>query len=150
MRKLELLNISGVFEKGALKLSPAALPMLAGSFETGLPEAVLKHLADLRQNLQKEIVLPKNLKGTLRAYQEDGIRYLARMADCRLGCCLADDMGLGKTVQLLGLLLREASQGPSLVVCPASLCRNWEKEAARFTPSLRVKILPVNNREETI
>ena len=150
IRKLEVLNVSGSLGKEFLKLSPAALPMLATTFEEGLPEAVLKRLEELKTSLQKEISMPAGLQGTLRAYQEEGIRYLARMADCRLGCCLADDMGLGKTVQLLGLMLREASQGAALVVCPASLCRTWKKEAASFAPSLRVQILPVNNREEVI
>ena len=150
IQKLEILNVSGTAGKEFLKLSPAALPMLATTFEEGLPEAVLKRLEELKTSLQKEIAMPAGLQGTLRSYQEEGIRYLARMADCRLGCCLADDMGLGKTVQLLGLMLREAPQGAALVVCPASLCRTWKKEAARFTPSLRVQILPVNNREEVI
>jgi SNF2 family DNA or RNA helicase len=60
----------------------------------------------------------------------------------QLGGCLADDMGLGKTIQVLALLeARRAARdtnGPSLVVVPRSLVRNWIHEAERFTPSLRV------------
>ncbi len=60
-----------------------------------------------------------------------------------LGACLADDMGLGKTVQLLALeaLARSAgSRGPTLLVCPMSVVGNWQREATRFAPSLRVHV----------
>ena len=57
-----------------------------------------------------------------------------------LGGVLADDMGLGKTVQLLALLAHDAGSGPSLLVCPMSLVGNWQREAARFTPHLRVHV----------
>ena len=57
--------------------------------------------------------------------------------------CLADDMGLGKTVQLLALIARTdatGAPGPTLLVCPMSLVGNWQREAARFTPQLRVHV----------
>ena len=73
----------------------------------------------------------------LRPYQEEGFRWLARLAEWAGGAVLADDMGLGKTVQALALLLRR-SGGPALVVGPASVGWNWVKEAERFAPSLRV------------
>ena len=58
-----------------------------------------------------------------------------------LGGCLADDMGLGKTVQTLALLqkIHEADDaGSSLLVMPTSLIYNWEKEAEKFTPNLKI------------
>jgi len=58
------------------------------------------------------------------------------LAQRRLGGLLADEMGLGKTIQALAML--EARPGPHLVVCPSSLVWNWQREAARFTPQLRV------------
>ena len=62
-----------------------------------------------------------------------------------LGGILADSMGLGKTIQLLGLMAHEressdAPVGPTLLICPMSLVGNWEREAARFTPDLRVHV----------
>src|SRR5690606_17187426 len=57
--------------------------------------------------------------------------------------CLADDMGLGKTVQALALLAYEKEQrqgSTSLLVMPTSLIYNWELEASRFTPDLRVLV----------
>jgi len=83
------------------------------------------------------------LVGTLRDYQERGVDWLATMATYGLGACLADDMGLGKTIQVLAYLLwrRTAAadeRRPSLVVCPTSVVGNWEREIARFAPSLPV------------
>jgi superfamily II DNA or RNA helicase len=84
---------------------------------------------------------PESFVGTLRGYQRDGLGWLLALRDVGLGGCLADDMGLGKTVQVLSLLATEAERGrgPSLVVAPKSLVFNWEGEAARFTPRLRVR-----------
>jgi SNF2 family DNA or RNA helicase len=49
-------------------------------------------------------------------------------------------MGLGKTLQALAFL--EAMRGGvSLIVCPSSLVQNWAREAAKFTPGLRVLAL---------
>ena len=53
---------------------------------------------------------------------------------------LADDMGLGKTLQLLALLAHEKSETATLLVCPMSVVGNWQREAARFVPSLRVYV----------
>lgn len=84
----------------------------------------------------------RDLRATLRPYQEDGVRWLWLVSNLRLGGCLADDMGLGKTIQVIDLLLqlrRKGKAGPSLLVAPASLLGNWRQELARFAPTLRVK-----------
>ena len=85
------------------------------------------------------------LNGTLRPYQQVGVRWLYLLAKLGLGACLADDMGLGKTIQILSLLLvlriqnRDQRQ-PSLLVAPASLLANWATELERFAPSLNALI----------
>ena len=83
------------------------------------------------------------LRAQLRPYQRQGVRWLWWLNRLGLGGCLADDMGLGKTVQLLGLITlakREGDPGPHLLVVPASLIANWQAEAARFAPHLRLLV----------
>ncbi|MEV0088218.1 DEAD/DEAH box helicase [Saccharopolyspora sp. NPDC050642] len=86
---------------------------------------------------------PAGFTATLRPYQRRGLAWLAFLDRLGLGACLADDMGLGKTVQLLALeaLARaEGSRGPTLLVCPMSVVGNWQREAARFAPALKVHV----------
>ncbi|HEX9766649.1 MAG TPA: DEAD/DEAH box helicase [Nitriliruptorales bacterium] len=92
---------------------------------------------------------PEGLQGTLRAYQERGLSWLAFLDVVGLGGCLADDMGLGKSIQLLALLVHERAgigrrakrwPAPTLLVCPMSIVGNWGREAARFAPDLRVHV----------
>jgi non-specific serine/threonine protein kinase len=95
------------------------------------------------------------LHGTLRAYQQVGVRWLHLLARLGLGACLADDMGLGKTIQVLSLLLvlKEHGAGkrkPSLLVAPASLLDNWAAEISRFAPSLRAALIHPSAEKPTI
>ncbi|GAA0533450.1 helicase HelZ [Saccharopolyspora subtropica] len=86
---------------------------------------------------------PEDFTAELRLYQRRGLAWLAFLDRLGLGACLADDMGLGKTVQLLALeaLSRaEGARGPTLLVCPMSVVGNWQREAARFAPSLQVHV----------
>ncbi len=83
---------------------------------------------------------PQGFGGTLRPYQARGLAWLAFLEQVGVGGVLADDMGLGKTVQLLALIGQERQDAPTLLVCPMSLVGNWQREAARFTPDLRVHV----------
>jgi SNF2 family DNA or RNA helicase len=90
----------------------------------------------------EELSQPEQLRGELRPYQRRGFSWLNFMRHYGLGACLADDMGLGKSIQAIALLLHERVQtpkgGPTLLVCPTSVMGNWQRELARFAPSLRV------------
>jgi hypothetical protein len=118
----------------------------------------------------REVPTPATLDGELRPYQQRGLAWLSFLSSLGLGACLADDMGLGKTVQLLALLLAEREQAerqgngdqsnesvktnaatrtqsaagkrllPTLLICPMSVVGNWEREAQRFAPGLRVHV----------
>lgn len=99
----------------------------------------LNQLKDFKQI--EEHPLPKKFKGTLRPYQKAGYDWLQFLNQYKLGGCLADDMGLGKTVQTLALLQAQKEVGverASLLVMPTSLIYNWQKEAKKFTPGLKV------------
>ncbi|MGW0861967.1 DEAD/DEAH box helicase [Streptomyces sp. NPDC002611] len=99
-------------------------------------------LAALRDRLTRGIhpaEPPPGLHATLRDYQLRGLAWLELMTSLGLGGCLADDMGLGKTVTLIALHLKRARSEPTLVVCPASLLGNWQREINRFAPGVPVR-----------
>ncbi|WP_406120276.1 DEAD/DEAH box helicase [Streptomyces sp. NBC_00989] len=99
-------------------------------------------LATLRDRLTAGIQPaepPPGLDATLRDYQLRGLAWLDLMTSLGLGGCLADDMGLGKTITLIALHLRRAHRAPTLVVCPASLLGNWQREITRFAPGVPVR-----------
>ncbi|MGC7097875.1 DEAD/DEAH box helicase [Amycolatopsis lurida] len=109
--------------------------------EFAAPSVITTLLERIRSTPEVEVVPPPGLHGTLRPYQLSGLAWLVTMADLGLGGCLADDMGLGKTIQLIALHLHRRARraGPTLVLCPASLLGNWEREFARFAPSVPVR-----------
>lgn len=104
------------------------------------------HMSERLRNLHsftgiRDYELPAGFHGTLRPYQKAGYNWLRFLNEFHLGGCLADDMGLGKTVQTLALLQSEKEKGnagTSLLIMPTSLIYNWEMEAAKFTPELKI------------
>ncbi len=115
-------------------------------------------LAQLVQRLRAagtppEVAPPAGLGLQLRGYQLQGLAWLQYLREHHLAGILADDMGLGKTAQVLAHLLLEKQAGradrPSLAVLPTSLLANWQAEAARVAPALRVLALqgPQRRRE---
>ncbi|WP_369244857.1 SNF2-related protein [Streptomyces sp. R41] len=108
---------------------------------TGWLAALRERLADPEG--QEPVGQPAALHATLRDYQARGLNWLARMTSLGLGGCLADDMGLGKTITLIALHLHrqtdQSAAGPTLVVCPASLMGNWQREIEKFAPGTPVR-----------
>jgi len=98
--------------------------------------------------------LPAGFTGELRPYQKAGYEWLHFLHEYEFGGCLADDMGLGKTVETLVFLqsLREEdhSGAANLLVLPRSLLVNWEREATRFTPDLKISHHFGNDRSRNI
>jgi non-specific serine/threonine protein kinase len=97
---------------------------------------------------------PRGLTGELRNYQQAGYEWLHFLHDYGFGGCLADDMGTGKTIQALALLqsLRESGHAAAadLVVVPRSLIFNWQREAERFAPGLRVLTHADGDRDQSL
>lgn len=95
-------------------------------------------LARTRDGRVEPIAEPPGFAGVLRDYQARGVGWLTYLGRLGLGAVLADDMGLGKTAQLIGSLLADPGDGPTIVICPVSVLGNWQRELATFAPGLRV------------
>ncbi len=99
-----------------------------------------------------DITPPEGLQAELRPYQNKGLNWLQFLREYHFAGILADDMGLGKTIQTLAHLLLEKQSGrmqkPTLIVAPTSLMSNWRREAAKFTPDLKVLVLQGTERKE--
>ena len=73
----------------------------------------------------------------LYPHQIEGVAFLLG----RRRAILADDMGLGKTRQAIVSLRHTAPDGPYLVVCPASVKRNWAREIAIAAPDTTTHVI---------
>ncbi|MDB5019812.1 MAG: Helicase [Pedobacter sp.] len=92
-----------------------------------------------------DIPMPVHFKGHLRSYQKAGYNWFSFLREYSFGGCLADDMGLGKTIQTLAMLQKikeedaaSATRSTSLIIMPTSLIYNWQNEAKKFTPQLKI------------
>lgn len=102
------------------------------------------------KELEGNIYIPSNLNADLREYQKVGVEWLRTLDYYGLGGILADDMGLGKTIQLLGVICTYIAEGgnkPSIVVCPSSLCLNWQNETEKFTKDIKSIVIHGNLEE---
>lgn len=93
--------------------------------------------------------MPEDFSGELRPYQKEGFNWLQFLNQYNFGGCLADDMGLGKTVQTLAMLQSEKESGrtaATLLIMPTSLVYNWQSEAEKFTPELKIFVYTGTNR----
>lgn len=128
----------------------------------GVKVELNSHLRGLMKQLgqTKSIPLVERIVGLhaeLRPYQVQGVSWLLFLRNMGLGGCLADDMGLGKTIQFIAYLLKvreqrdggseaeaksnsKLSSKPSLLICPTSVLGNWQKELARFAPTLQIQL----------
>ncbi|MBQ9823776.1 MAG: DEAD/DEAH box helicase [Solobacterium sp.] len=92
----------------------------------------------------KNTPVPESVHANLRPYQKNGYAWLNYMDTIGFGACLADDMGLGKTLQVLTYLEQLRSRKPDghvLLVVPASLLGNWQKEQEKFAPDMPIQII---------
>lgn len=93
---------------------------------------------------ERDFPLPRGLTAELRPYQERGFRWILSNLLSGFGCLLADDMGLGKTVQAIAVILGLEELGllgdGVLVLAPAALLLNWQRELRRFAPGLAVAV----------
>ena len=145
---------------------PAPAPPGATSSSATAPPAVIEPVVgQLILNVgdeppAKPVAVERQLSRAMLPWQVEGVRFMydcttgrARGASGRplSGCILAHAPGLGKTLQALSLIFTLLRSGPygapvckkCVVVCPASLCKNWAAEVKRWLPQrLRATLLP--------
>jgi SWI/SNF-related matrix-associated actin-dependent regulator of chromatin subfamily A-like protein 1 len=83
-----------------------------------------------------------SLADGLFPHQIEGVAFLLG----RRRAILADDMGLGKTRQAIVSLRHLTPGGPRLVVCPASVKRNWAREISVVAPDASVQVIEATAR----
>ncbi len=139
-REIELIAAAG--KTGKLPLSHAGrVQELLEQADHAVVAAGTKSLFKKLESIDeiKKVKKPRNLKATLRPYQEQGLSWLRFIDEIGSGGVLADDMGLGKTVQTIALLLsikQDQKSLSALIVAPTSVVGNWVREISRFGPSL--------------
>lgn len=145
----ETRRLAGDRRAGRLTAAQAVGAALTGQVTVGGREVACTasgRLADLLVTLREAAscspdtrTVPDGLQATLREYQHVALQWLVRLSSMGFGALLADDMGLGKTLTVIAFRLCRPDSGPSLVICPASLVANWEREFARFAPGVTVR-----------
>lgn len=121
---------------------------LAGEFEGLSVEVAPDALAEihrLRQENEKAVSVPPQIRAKLRPYQLRGFAWMLGNSRLGFGSIIADDMGLGKTLQVIALLQQMKNEGAlekrkALIVVPTGLLQNWKRELSKFAPELRVQI----------
>ncbi|QZT35625.1 DEAD/DEAH box helicase [Halosquirtibacter xylanolyticus] len=140
-------------EDQPIRIHPMLMELFDDWFQNDqieIPSQWQKRREQIQKVDKKKFTVSKDYKAELRDYQDEGYQWMCKLYELGLGACLADDMGLGKTIQILALLDKYKTNGPSVVVAPSAVTINWEKEIARFAPSLNCKLLPLKNRAEFV
>ena len=111
-----------------------------------------------------DVVLDPIISKKLREHQREGVRFLYECVmgmrpSGGMGAILADEMGLGKTLQTIALIWTLLKQNPisedppvikkALIVCPASVVRNWRNEFRKWLGNERIGVFAVDNEKST-
>ncbi|KAJ3360588.1 hypothetical protein HDU91_004503 [Kappamyces sp. JEL0680] len=95
--------------------------------------------------LHDGFTIPADIYVHLFDYQKTCVRWLWELFCQQVGGVLGDEMGLGKTVQIIAFLASlgysKKLDGPILIVCPATVLRQWVQEFHKWWPPFRVAIL---------
>jgi DNA excision repair protein ERCC-6 len=89
--------------------------------------------------------IPGDIYPSLFDYQKTGVKWLYELYTHQVGGIVGDEMGLGKTIQMIshlaGLHYSKKLTKPIIVVCPATVMKQWVNEFHRWWPPFRVTIL---------
>ncbi|GAA6027113.1 hypothetical protein JCM8097_002400 [Rhodosporidiobolus ruineniae] len=132
----ELDGVDGAVEKERKKVHKSLAEIL-GLVDREKKKAMVKKVP---------VVIDPVVGTKLRPHQVEGVKFLYRCTtgmtdENAFGCIMADEMGLGKTLQCITLMWTLLRQSPlpnkhsidkAIVVCPASLVKNWANELVKW------------------
>ncbi len=103
------------------------------------PDAeMFQSIIDIRPSQPVEGI--ETLTSPLRAYQRNGVDWLAFLYENGLGGILCDEMGLGKTHQIMAMMvwLSQVKQEtlPCIVVCPTTVISHWSRKISEHASIL--------------
>jgi DNA excision repair protein ERCC-6 len=108
-------------------------------------EYYLPHPTIPDRELDGGLRIPGDIHPNLFAYQSTGVEWLWELFTQNVGGILGDEMGLGKTVQAISLIsslhYSKKLTKPVIIICPATLMKQWVDEFHTWWPGLRVTIL---------
>lgn len=135
----EILETANVLSNGTITMRQY-LKIIEQEFLRGI-NVVENHInsSDFQPSIIYDNEIPITLKANLFPYQKTGFQWLSYMLEDSRGCILGDEMGLGKTMQVIAemLYLKHNGNTPMMVIAPISLLINWQRECAKFAPTLK-------------
>jgi DNA excision repair protein ERCC-6 len=113
--------------------------------EEGEEECYQPHPTELDTEFDGGFRIPGDIYPALFDYQKTGVQWLWELYSQNVGGIIGDEMGLGKTIQAIGFVAglhySKLLTKPVIVVCPATVMKQWVNEFHRWWPALRVSIL---------
>ncbi|KAF2445073.1 DNA repair and recombination protein RAD26 [Karstenula rhodostoma CBS 690.94] len=108
-------------------------------------ECYKPHPTEPDTELDGDFKIPGDIYPALFDYQKTGVQWLWELYSQNVGGIVGDEMGLGKTIQAIsfvaGLHFSKKLTKPVIVICPATVMKQWVNEFHRWWPALRVSIL---------
>ena len=93
---------------------------------------------------------PRDVWNRLLDYQREGVKWMLNLYSQKVGGILGDEMGLGKTIQGIALVaavhVSRKLDRPVIVLCPATVMKQWVREFHTWWPMLRVTLLHPSGR----
>ncbi|CEL02339.1 Putative Transcription-coupled repair protein CSB/RAD26 [Aspergillus calidoustus] len=131
--------------KRARKLHANEDPEIVDAEASDEEEWFMPHPTEADLPLDNGYRVPGDIHPLLFDYQKTGVQWMWELHQQQVGGIIGDEMGLGKTIQaiafLAGLHYSKQLTKPIVVVCPATVMKQWVKEFHRWWPPFRVSIL---------
>nr|POE94270.1 dna repair protein rhp26 [Quercus suber]POF04899.1 dna repair protein rhp26 [Quercus suber] len=116
-----------------------------GSVDEAKDEWHMPHPSRTDAEFEGNFKIPGDIYPSLFDYQKTGVQWLWELYTQQVGGIIGDEMGLGKTIQAISFLAGLHYSGklskPIIIVCPATVMKQWVNEFHRWWPPLRVSIL---------